>query len=96
MYARSRAVIGWVYAWRAENGTDAQEKKRMERVADFAFRQAWALCPYSPDATYRYLNFLLEEKRYDDAILVGETALGMPENNAGGPDAMLSDTIGRK
>ena len=57
------------------------------RETDFAFKQAFAFCPYSPEAVMRYVNFLLglaqleavqghPEKAghyFDDAILVGET-----------------------
>jgi tetratricopeptide (TPR) repeat protein len=57
------------------------------RETDFAFKQAFAFCPYSPEAVFRYVNFLLglaqtEEMNghpekaghyFDDAILVGET-----------------------
>jgi hypothetical protein len=50
----------------------------MARAADFAFRQAWALCPTSPEAVFRYVNFLLKQKRISDALLVAETAAQMP------------------
>ena len=50
----------------------------MNNEADFAFRQAWVLCPYSPEAVYRYVNLLLSQKRISDALLVAETAAQMP------------------
>jgi hypothetical protein len=50
------------------------EKARMTRAADFAYRQAFALCPYSPEAVYRYVDLLKGQKRISDAILVAETA----------------------
>ena len=31
----------------------------MTRETDFAFKQSFAFCPYSPEAVYRYVNFLL-------------------------------------
>jgi hypothetical protein len=57
------------------------------RETDFAFKQAFAFCPYSPEAVFHYINFLLglaqiEEAGghldraghyLDDAILIGET-----------------------
>ena len=57
------------------------------RETEFAFKQAFAFCPYSPEAVYRYVNFLLQMaqseelsghpdqavRHFDDAILVGET-----------------------
>ena len=57
------------------------EKQRMTRAADLAFRQAYALCPTSPEALFRYINLLLADKRLDDAILLAETSLKLdPEN----------------
>jgi len=50
----------------------------MNDEADFAFRQAWALCPYSPEAVFRYVNLLLSQNRTSDARLVAETAAKMP------------------
>ncbi len=74
MFSKFRSSIGGLYAWRAQQATDAGEKQRMTDAADFAFRQAYALCPYSPEALYRYANLLVEEKRIGDALLLAETA----------------------
>ena len=35
-----------------------EEENRLLREADYAFKQAVALCPYSPEAVYRYSNLL--------------------------------------
>jgi hypothetical protein len=57
------------------------------KETEFAFKQAFAFCPYSPEAVYRYVNFLLQTaqneeiaghpekavRNFDDAILVAET-----------------------
>jgi beta-lactamase regulating signal transducer with metallopeptidase domain len=74
MFSKERDSIGGLYAWRARNVADAEEKQRMNEQADFAFRQAWALCPYGPDVVFRYVRLLMDEKRYSDALLVAETA----------------------
>lgn len=50
----------------------------MNDAADFAFRQSWALCPYSPEAVYRYVNLLLSEGRIADAVIVAEMAAKTP------------------
>jgi hypothetical protein len=45
--------------------------------------QAYALCPTSPEALFRYVNLLLTVNfnRLDDALLVAETSLKLdPEN----------------
>jgi hypothetical protein len=80
MFSKLRTSIAGLYAWRLKQATDASEKERMAREADFAFRQAWALCPYSPEAVFRYINFLLAQNRAADALLVAETAAQMPAN----------------
>jgi hypothetical protein len=78
MFSKLRGSIAGLYAWRAQHATDAAEKKRMSDEADFAFRQSFALCPYSPEAVNRYVNLLLSENRRADALLVAETAAKMP------------------
>jgi len=50
----------------------------MAREADFACRQAWALCPDSLEAIYRYVDWLMKQKRAADALVVAETAAQMP------------------
>jgi hypothetical protein len=78
MFSKLRSSIGGLYAWRAQHTTDYAEKQRMNDAADFAFRQAWALCPYSPEAVFRYVNLLMSENKSSDALLVAETAAKMP------------------
>jgi Tfp pilus assembly protein PilF len=51
----------------------------MNDAADFAFRQAWALCPYSLETVFRYGSFLTSQNRRADALLVAETAAKMTE-----------------
>jgi hypothetical protein len=79
MYSKSRSSIAGLYAWRAQNTHDELEKKRMTKLADFAFRQAWALSPYNIETIYRYVSFLLEQSRFDDALLIAETAEILPQ-----------------
>jgi hypothetical protein len=74
MFSKLRSAIAGLYAWRAQHAADAGEKERMNDAADFAFRQAWALCPDSSEAVFRYVNLLLSENRAADALLVAETA----------------------
>ena len=79
MFSKLRSSIAGLYAWRAQHATDAEGKKRMNNAADFAFRQSFALCPYSPEAVFRYVNLLLSENRGSDALLIAETAEKMPQ-----------------
>ena len=79
MYSKLRSSIAGLYAWRAQHAADAGDKKRMNDAADFAFRQAWVLCPYSPETGLRYVSLLISQNRRADALLVAETAANMPE-----------------
>jgi len=100
-FSKLRSSQAGVYAWRCfpqsnfnPNGCppgycqkSAATQAALVRETDFAFKQAFAFCPYSPEAVYRYVNFLLqlgqnEEmagrfdtalRHFDDAILVAST-----------------------
>jgi thioredoxin-like negative regulator of GroEL len=76
-FAKLRTCIAGLYAWRVSDPAnhDPKARQRMIKEADFAFRQALALCPYHPDAIVRYINFLLSLRRFDDALLVVATGL---------------------
>lgn len=74
MFSKERSSIAGLYFWRTQHAHDAQEKARMEKAADFAFRQAWALCPSSPETVFRYVQLLMDENRTMDALAVAETA----------------------
>lgn len=78
LFVRSRCSIARIYAWRAKTATDERERKRMIQAADFAFRQVWAMCPHKPQA-YNYVNFLLSQKRFDDAVFLMETCAALPQ-----------------
>jgi len=66
------------------------------RETDFALKQAFTFCPYSPEAVMRYVNFLLGQaqleeinnrpekagKFFDDAILVAQTCQKLDPYNA--------------
>ncbi|MGA2557797.1 MAG: hypothetical protein ABSG04_16125, partial [Verrucomicrobiota bacterium] len=47
-FSKLRSAIGAsIYQWRADNCTNLVEKKWLLREAEFAFKQAFAYCPYS-------------------------------------------------
>lgn len=69
-----RSALADIYFWRMNHAADDSERKHMAGEADFAFRQAIALCPYSPDSVFRYVNFLLSQNRLADALLIAKTA----------------------
>ena len=57
------------------------ERAGPHREADFTFLQAFAFCPYSPEAVFRYVQFCLQFNRVDDAILVAKTCLVLDPYN---------------
>jgi len=81
-FSKLRSSIGGVYDWRATNANTPAEKQQMAKEADFAFRQAYALCPTSPEALFRYVRLLLSLNRLDDARLVAETTLKLDPEDA--------------
>jgi hypothetical protein len=80
-FSKLRSSTGGLYAWRAQNAQSPVEKERMLKEADFAFRQAFVLCPTSPEAVFRYISLLLGQKRLDDAILLAEAAVRLEERS---------------
>jgi tetratricopeptide (TPR) repeat protein len=59
-------------------------RQRMIKETDFAFRQAFAFCPYSPEAVFRYCQLLTQPQigRYEDAYLIAETCRKLDPYNA--------------
>ncbi len=57
------------------------EYQRLAREGEFAMKQAFAFCPYSPEATFRYMQLLLTMGRFDEARLIAETSLKFDEHN---------------
>src|SRR4030095_8083007 len=66
----------------ASSKPGSPEQLRMIKEADFAFRQALAFCPYSPEAVYRYVNLLLSMQRFDDALQVANICLKLDPHNS--------------
>jgi thioredoxin-like negative regulator of GroEL len=96
-FSKLRSAIGGIYAWRLSPQCPAEfrpkndaEQQRLLKEADFAFRQSFAFCPFSPEALYRYVNLLANQNRFDDALLLAETCKKFdPENK------MIQETIGQ-
>jgi hypothetical protein len=80
-FSKLRSSIAGVYAWRIGAARSVPEQQKMIKEADFAFRQAFAFCPFSPEAVFRYVQLLANLNRWDDAIIVAETCLKLDPNN---------------
>jgi len=82
-FSKLRSSIGGVYAWRISdpNNRNPVVQQRMIKEAEFAFKQAFAFCPYSPEAVFRYVNLLLSMQRFDDAFTIASTCLKLDPYN---------------
>jgi tetratricopeptide (TPR) repeat protein len=79
-FSKLRSSQAGMYAWRCSPNCppefrqkSAASQEALRRETDFAFKQSFAFCPYSPEAVFRYINFLLQYQRFDDALIVAET-----------------------
>ena len=45
----------------------------MTKEAEFALKQAFAYCPYSPEAVFHLMELLLRQNRIDDALAILQT-----------------------
>jgi hypothetical protein len=80
-FSKLRVSIAGLYQWRLTNKPHPDDEARLRTEADYAFRQAFALCPINPEVVFRYVNFLMGEGRLDDAImLVGTTRKLQPDS----------------
>lgn len=82
-FSKLRSAIAGLYTWRINNSKSVAEQQRMIKEADFAYRQAFAFCPYSPEAVFRYVNLLTSMQRFDDALLIAQVCEKLDPANAG-------------
>ena len=84
-FSKLRSAIAGLYSFRVNNPKSALEQQRMLKEADFAFRQSYCYCPYSPEALYRYVQLLASPSvgRYADAALLARTSLLFDPENKG-------------
>lgn len=88
-FSKLRNSIAGMYAWRLGpecpapiRPKSAAERERVLREADFAFKQAFAFCPYSPETVTRYATLLATQGRVDDALAIAETARNFDPESA--------------
>ena len=80
-FSKLRNSIAGLYAWRFGDTKNMAERARVYREADFAFKQAFVLCPYSPETVTRYVTLLANSGRVDDALAIAETCREFDEDN---------------
>lgn len=94
-FSKLRSAIAGVYFWRineAGRRGNLAEQQRMIKECDFAFRQSFAFCPFSPEAVFRYSNLLMSLGRFDDALMVARTFLKLDPNNLSARDLVKTLT----
>ncbi|MCW5560120.1 MAG: tetratricopeptide repeat protein, partial [Verrucomicrobiae bacterium] len=78
-----------IFGWRAQRVMDRPElQQRYLREAEFALKQAFAFCPYSPETVFNYASLLAGMGRYDDAARVASTCVTFDPDNAGVRDLL--------
>jgi tetratricopeptide (TPR) repeat protein len=99
-FSKLRSSQAGMYAWRCSPSCPPEYREQtaalqedLRRETDFAFKQAFAFCPYSPEAVFRYVQFLMQYNRLDDALLVAKTCLKMDPYNTSVSD--LIDNLER-
>jgi tetratricopeptide (TPR) repeat protein len=103
-FSKLRSSQAGMYFWRMSPQCPPEYRQKtpagqaaLIRETEFAFKQSFVFCPYSPEAVYRYVNFLLQMaqteemsghpdqavRHFEDAILVGKTCQKLdPENGS--------------
>jgi tetratricopeptide (TPR) repeat protein len=67
------SIAASIYLWRSRNAHSPAESARVTKEAEFALKQAFAYCPYSPEAVFHFMDLLLSANRIDDALAVLKT-----------------------
>lgn len=87
-FSKLRSSQAGMYAWRCALPPESQYHEQtpalqeaLRKETDFAFKQSFAFCPYSPEAVFRYVQFLMQYNRIDDALLVARTCLNLDPYN---------------
>jgi tetratricopeptide (TPR) repeat protein len=96
-FSKLRSSQAGVYAWRLRllfpspppdpqylsyRPKSEAEVEQLRRECDFAFKQSFAFCPYSPEAVIRYVNFLFQFQRFDDALIIAKTCQKLDPYNS--------------
>jgi thioredoxin-like negative regulator of GroEL len=84
-FSKLRNAIGKsIYATRISSPpASPQVQQRMIKEAEFALKQAFAFCPYSPETVFNYSQLLATIGRYDEALMVAKTCEIFDADNLG-------------
>lgn len=87
-FSKLRSAITGLYWWRANSTTSAEEQQLLLREAEFSAKQAYALCPFSPEALYKLVNMLVLQGRFDESINLIMTSMMFDSENDGLKDLL--------
>lgn len=83
-FSKLRNAIGKsVYGWRAQEARDPVYQAKLIKEAEFAMKQAFAFCPYSPETVFNYASLLAGLGRYPDAYRVVAACYEIDPDNTG-------------
>ena len=80
-FSKLRSSIGGLFNYRISNAKTPAEQQRVIKAAEFAFKQSYAYCPYSPEALFRFVQLLTMLGRVDEALLLAQTSYKMDPYN---------------
>ncbi len=72
-----------IYGWRSQYSTNPVAQQRYLREAEFALKQAFAFCPYSPETTWNLASLLAATARPDEALAIAKTCEAFDLENTG-------------
>jgi tetratricopeptide (TPR) repeat protein len=72
-----------IYGWRSQYSTNPVTQQRYLREAEYALKQAFAFCPYSPETTWNLASLLAATGRQEDALIVAKTCEAFDLENNG-------------
>ena len=75
------AIASSIYGWRAgliqpapaPPAVSPEVRARMLKESEFALKQAFAFCPYSPEAVYHLMVLFYEQRRFEDIQMILRT-----------------------
>jgi hypothetical protein len=95
LFSKQRANIGDLYKWRMANTADPAEWERMANAARFAYAQAWAICPYSPEAVFGLVRVLKPEVTHDPMAEFHRLAHGLKSPGDKDDALLVAETADR-
>jgi hypothetical protein len=92
-WSQCRNAIAGYYEWWSRNSEKAQ-RESLVKEADYAYRQSVGLSPYNPTVVWRYVNFLFQNQRTNDAkVLIQMTLKLNPEKRMDIDSDQLKDAL---